>query len=736
MARAFALESTYMKPLVLLTLMLSLLACQADDQHFNTTPQNTGNELQEPVAAKRPHTMEIHGDRRVDDYYWLRDDSRTDPEILAYLEQENAWTAHESQASQALQATLYEEMVGRLSPEDSSVPIRMGDYWYYSRFQAGQDFAIHARRKGSLEAEEEILLDGNARADGHDFYSMANLLASDDGRFIAVAEDFLGRRIHDIRILDTQSGQFLPDQLSGAAPDLAWSADGQYLFYLRQDPQTLLAKFVMRHRIGTADVEDVMVYEELDETFYTGLSRSRSGAWLVLQHTETTTTETQILSAASPTGAFEPVVPREAGHEYAIEDAGDKLYILSNWGAQNFRVMISDIGTAADKDQWREVLPETEDTLLSGMTTISDWLVLEQQQNGQLNLWALNTQSGEKIYIDSDEPASAYWAVDNVSADTTVVRYLQTSLTKPNQIWQVDLANGARTLLKEVRVPGDFSADRYATRRMDVVARDGELIPVTLAFHKDTPLNGTAPGLIYGYGSYGSSTLPYFNPALISLLDRGFVYAIAHIRGGQEKGRGWYEAGKMMNKVNTFTDFIDATAALQEQQIFDATRTYARGGSAGGLLMGAVLNMAPDLYHGVIAAVPFVDVITTMLDPSIPLTTGEWNEWGDPREKDAYDYMLAYSPYDQVKAQAYPHLLVTTGLHDSQVQYFEPAKWVAKLRATRTNRNKLMLYTDMSAGHSGASGRLKRFDDYAREFSFLVSLAEEQDARGVLSQTQ
>lgn len=719
-----------MKPILLLTLMLSLLACQAEHDPKALTQGDVGA-LHEPIAEKRPHVMEIHGDRRVDDYYWLRDDSRSDPEILAYLEQENAWTAHESQASQTLHATLYEEMVGRLSPEESSVPVLMGNYWYYNRYQAGQDFAIHARRAGNLEAEEEILLDGNARAEGHDFYSLANLLPSDDGRYIAIAEDFVGRRIHDIRILDTQSGEYLADQLTGAAPDLAWSTDGQFLFYIRRDPQTLLAKFVMRHAVGTASADDVMVYEETDDTFYTSLSRSRSGSWLVLQHTETTTTETQILLASNPTGEFQPVVPREAGHEYAIEDAGDIFFILSNWGAKNFRVMTSEIASVADKNQWRELLPETEDTLLEGMTRLSDWLVLEQQQNGQRKIWAVNTVTGDKTFIDADEPASAYWAIDNVNADTSVVRYLQTSLTKPNQTWEIDLATGSRTLLKEAQVPGEFNVDRYATRRIDVVARDGALIPVTLAFDKATPLDGSAPGLIYGYGSYGSSTLPYFNPALISLLDRGFVYAIAHIRGGQEKGRGWYEDGKMMNKVNTFTDFIDATAALQEQQIFDVSRTYARGGSAGGLLMGAVLNMAPDLYHGVIAAVPFVDVITTMLDPSIPLTTGEWNEWGDPREKAAYDYMLAYSPYDQVSEQAYPHLLVTTGLHDSQVQYFEPAKWVAKLRAKRTNRNKLMLYTDMSAGHSGASGRLKRFDDYAREFSFLVSLANEQDARNL-----
>ena len=724
-----------MKPLILLTLLLSLLACQTDDNEVLTI-RDKNSEIHEPIAAKRPHIMGIHGDQRVDDYYWLRDDSRTDPEILAYLEQENNWTAHESRASRALHATLYDEMVERLSPEESSVPIRMGNYWYYNRFQAGQDFAIYARRAGNLEAEEEILLDGNARADGHRFYSMANLKPSDDGRYIAVAEDFMGRRIHDIRILDTHSGEFLPDQLAGAAPDLAWSADGQYLFYLQRDPQTLLAKFVMRHQLGTPSTSDMLVYEEMDDTFYTSLLRSRSGAWLVLQHSETTTTETQILSAANPTGDFQPVLPREAGHEYTVEDAGEKLYILTNWGAQNFRVMTAGIDNAADRNQWQELLPESQDSLLDGMTTIRDWLVLEEQQNGLRKIWALNSETSERIYLDSDEPASAYWAIDNVNSDTTILRYLQTSLTKPNQTWEVDLATGARTLLKAAQVPGDFNADHYATRRLDVIARDGALIPVTLAFHKNTPLNGSAPGLIYGYGSYGSSTLPYFNPALISLLDRGFVYAIAHIRGGQEKGRGWYEAGKMMKKLNTFTDFIDATAALQDQEIFDSARTYARGGSAGGLLMGAVLNMAPALYDGVIAAVPFVDVVTTMLDPSIPLTTGEWNEWGDPREKAAYDYMLAYSPYDQVAEQAYPHLLVTTGLHDSQVQYFEPAKWVAKLRAKRTNQNKLMLYTDMSAGHSGASGRLKRFDDYAREFSFLIALANNQDAQDVQSRAQ
>ena len=706
-----------------------LIACQAEPEAVtDASADGSRSQPSEPVAVKKPYILEAHGEQRVDNYYWLRDDTRSDPEVLAYLEAENAWTDHELRDTRALQQTLYDEMVSRLTPEDASVPVRDGDYWYYFRFQTDQDFAIHARRAGSLEAAEEILIDGNERADGYDYYSLANLTPSDDGRFIAIAEDFIGRRIHEIRILDTDSGEFLPDVLTEAAPDLAWSADGQYLFYLKRDPQTLLAKYVMRHKLGTAPAEDQLVYEERDETFYTSLYRSRSGTWLALMHAETHTTEVQLLRADSPTGAFKPVIPREINHEYSVEDVDGTLYILTNWQAKNFRVIATDHESAGDKSKWTEVIPTTPGLLITDITALRDWVVLETLQDGQRRIWAQRRLSEERFSIDTDEPATTYWGSDNISTDTSIFRYVQTSLTKPNQTWEVDLDTGTRQLLKETKVPGAYDATQYAAKRIDVPARDGTLVPVTLAYHRDTPLDGSAPGLVYGYGSYGSSTLPYFNPALISLLDRDFVYAIAHIRGGQERGREWYEDGKMMNKINTFTDFIDVTDALQKQAIIDPKRTYARGGSAGGLLMGAVLNMAPALYHGVIAAVPFVDVITTMSDPSIPLTTGEWNEWGDPREKAAYDYMLSYSPYDQVSAQDYPNLLVTTGLHDSQVQYFEPAKWVAKLREYRTDQNKLMLYTDMSAGHSGASGRLKRFDDYAREFAFLVSLSEGQDA--------
>ena len=638
-------EPKVMKFVYPLLMTAVLMACQAEPEAVtDASADGSRSQPSEPVAVKKPFILEAHGEQRVDNYYWLRDDTRSDPEVLAYLEAENAWTDHELRDTRALQQTLYDEMISRLTPEDASVPVRDGDYWYYFRFQTDQDFATHARRAGSLEAAEETLIDGNERADGYDYYSLANLTPSDDGRFIAIAEDFIGRRIHEIRILDTDSGEFLPDVLTEAAPDLAWSADGQYLFYLKRDPQTLLAKYVMRHKLGTAPAEDQLVYEERDETFYTSLYRSRSGTWLALMHAETNTTEVQLLRADSPTGAFKPVIPREINHEYSVEDVDGTLYILTNWQAKNFRVIATDHESAGDKSKWTEVIPTAPGLLITDITALRDWVVLETLQNGQRRIWAQRRLSEERFSIDTDEPATTYRGSDNISTDTSIFRYVQTSLTKPNQTWEVDLDTGTRQLLKETKVPGTFDATKYAAKRIDVPARDGTLVPVTLAYHRDTPLDGSAPGLVYGYGSYGSSTLPYFNPALISLLDRGFVYAIAHIRGGQERGREWYEDGKMMNKINTFTDFIDVTDALQKQATIDPKRTYARGGSAGGLLMGAVLNMAPALYHGVIAAVPFVDVITTMSDPSIPLTTGEWNEWGDPREKAAYDYMLSTRP--------------------------------------------------------------------------------------------
>ena len=712
-------------------MLLGLAACQESESPAEpaaaaaeTAPETTeALTMEEPRAEKRPHEMTLHGVTRVDDYYWLRDDEREDPEVLAYLEAENAWFDAAMAHTEALQEKLYEEMIGRLDPDESSVPYEKGGWWYYYRYEPGKDYAIYARRKGSMEADEEILVDGNARAEGHDYYSLGNLEMSDDHRYAAIAEDTLSRRIHEIRILDTETGEFLPGVIGNANASMAWSADGQYLFYLDKHPETLLAYRVMRHKLGTDPAEDVLVYEEQDNRFYTGLGRSRSGDFIILQHVETDTSEVQLLAANDPLGEFKPFLPRETGHEYDVDHANGRFFVRTNWDAENFRVMTAELDTSADKSTWKELVPHREDAMVDEIQAFDDWLVVGERADAQRKVRVLKLDGSVDRYLDAGTGPAVMWPAYNVSTDTTRVRYGYSSLVTPEQTWEVDLETGQSELLKATRVIGDFSSDDYRTARLTIEARDGTLVPVSIAHHKDTPLNGTAPALIYAYGSYGASMDPWFRNSVISLLDRGFVYAIAHIRGGQEMGRQWYEQGRLMNKKNTFTDFVDVTAGLQQQRLIDPARTYAMGGSAGGLLMGAVVNLAPDLYDGVIAAVPFVDVVTTMLDETIPLTTNEWNEWGDPHEQEAFEYMLSYSPYDNVERKAYPNLMVTTGLHDSQVQYFEPAKWVAKLREYRTDDNRLIMKTNMEAGHGGASGRYRAYEEVAEEYAFLVDLA-------------
>jgi oligopeptidase B len=675
------------------------------------------------MAKKRPVEMTIHGHTRVDEYYWLRDDSRSSPEVLAYLEQENDYFDKVMEPWQGLQETLYKEMTSRLDPDESSVPYFKAGYWYYSRFESAGEYAINARRKGSMDAEEEVLLDQNRRAAGHGFYRLGNLEVSDDHRYLAVAEDFTGRRINEIRILDTHSGKFLPEVIGNASSSLAWSADGRYLFYLTKDPQTLLAYRVMRHELGTDPVEDVLVYAEADNTFYNNVARSRSGDYIFLVHEHTDTTEVQLLPAAEPLGEFRPFRPRETGHEYQVDHANGLFFIRTNWEAENFRVMRTRPGVTADKSSWQEVIPHRDDAMVQSLQAFDDWLVVGERQGGLRKVRVIARDGSVDRYLDAGEAASVMWPGNNVNTGTDVIRYGFASLVTPEQTWEVDLASGETRLLKAKRVLGGFSSDDYRTERRTVTARDGTQVPVSLAYRKDTQLDGTAPALVYGYGSYGSSTDPWFRNAVVSLLDRGFVFALAHIRGGQELGRAWYEDGRLMNKKNTFTDFIDVTKGLQKDGVIDPARTYAMGRSAGGLLMGAVVNMAPALYHGIVTEVPFVDVVTTMLDESIPLTTGEFNEWGNPKDKDAYEYMLSYSPYDQIEAQDYPNILVTTGLHDSQVQYFEPAKWVARLRDRRTDNNRLLLQTNMKAGHGGASGRYRRYGETAQAYAFMVGLA-------------
>ncbi|HKJ15894.1 MAG TPA: S9 family peptidase [Xanthomonadales bacterium] len=692
-----------------------------------TSQQNSASsdtpEASEPMAEKRPHELTIHGDTRIDEYYWLRDDTRSDPEVLAYLESENEWFKHEMAHTEVLQETLFEEMTGRLDPVDAEVPYEKGGYWYYSRYEPGQDYAVHARRKGSMEAEEEILIDANQRAEGHEYYNLGNLVISDDQRYAAVVEDTVGRRIYDIRFLDTETGEFLPDRIGNAAAGVAWSADDKYLFYMDKHLETLLGYRLMRHEIGTEYADDELVYQESDNRFYNQVSRSRSGDYIFLAHLETESSEYKVLAANDPLGEFKVFLPREEDHLYFLDHAGDTFYIRTNWEAENYRVMTSSLSSSQDKSSWDELIPARKTAMVQGLQAFDNWLVVGEREDGLRKVRVMSLDGETDRYLDAGMETYVMWPETNVSTETSTIRYGISSLNTPEQIWAVDLESGETELLKATRILGGFDSLNYRTGRMMVTVRDGTAIPVSLAYHKDTPLDGTAPAYQTAYGSYGASSDPYFRNSIVSLMDRGFVYLIAHIRGGQEMGRQWYEQGRLMNKKNSFTDFIDVTAGLQEQGIIDPSRTFAQGGSAGGLLMGAVINMAPELYAGVVADVPFVDVVTTMLDESIPLTSGEWNEWGNPKEKDAYDYMLSYSPYDQVSEQDYPNLMVTTGLHDSQVQYFEPAKWVARLRDRRTDDNRLVFHVNMDAGHGGSSGRLEGYRDLAREFAFVIDLA-------------
>jgi len=677
------------------------------------------------MTEKRPHPISIHGHTRVDNYYWLRDDTREDPEVLAHLRAENkifdAAMAHTSQ----LQDTLYKEMTGRLDPDESSVPYQLDDYWYYSRFEKDREYRIYARRKGSMQSKEEILLDTNERARGHDYYALGGYEVSDDHRFLVIAEDTVSRRLHQIRVLDTHTGEFTPDLIEGAASSLAWSTDGAYLFYLKKHPETLLAYQLMRHALGTRSNADVMVYEETDNTFYTSLGRSRSRKYIFLYHRSTETSEVQYLPADEPMTAPRPFLARERGHEYDIDHAGSRFYICSNWQAVNFRVMSSTLADSTDKLKWQSIIDARDDAMVETIQAFDDWLVIGERKDGLRQVRILAHDGSVDKYLQTSEPVYVMWPDLNVSTHSDTIRYGYSSLVTPVQIKEINLLTNATRLLKQEKIAGGYDSDNFLTERRLVTARDGSSVPVSLVRHKDTPLDGSAPALIYAYGAYGYSMDPSFRSSIISLLERGFIYAIAHVRGGQEMGRSWYDNGKKLLKFNTFYDFIDVTDELKNKKLIDPERTYAMGGSAGGLLMGAVINLAPGLYHGVVAAVPFVDIVTTMLDESIPLTTGEFDEWGNPKNREFYDYMLSYSPYDQVRKQPCPNLMVTTGLHDSQVQYWEPAKWVAKLREYRSNENRLILHTDMDTGHGGASGRYKRYREIAREYAFLLDLAQQ-----------
>jgi len=664
--------------------------------------------------------MEIHGDFRIDDYYWLRE--RENPEVIAYLEAENAYTAAMMKDTEELQETIYDEIVSRIPQTDESVPYRLDGFWYYSRYEEGKDYPIYARREGSMEAPEEVLLDVNELAAGHDYYSARPIGMSSGSRVLAFAVDTVGRRFYSIRFRDVTTGEYLPDEISNVTGDGAWALDDKTLFYTKQHPETLRWYQIWRHELGTPAADDALVFEEEDETFSCEVSRTKSKKFIVIESEQTMANECRILRADDPNGTFEVFEPRSRGHEYSIDHAGNHFYIRTNRdGATNFKLMkVPDNSTSSSS--WTDVVPHRDDVYLNDFEVFADFLSVSERRDALVRMRVL-PREGDAYGIDFEEPAFVTYFRDNPDYETTTLRFVYTSLTTPSSTFDFDMATRERTLLKEDEVGGGFDKADYVTERLWADARDGKKIPVTLLYRKGLERNGTAPALTYGYASYGYSRDPRFNPELFSLVDRGFVYAIAHARGGQELGRQWYEDGRLLNKKNTFNDFIDVADFLVREQIVDGDRVFAEGGSAGGLLMGAIVNMRPDLWKGVIAAVPFVDVVTTMLDESIPLTTSEYDEWGNPNDKVYYDYMLSYSPYDQVEAKAYPALLVTTGLHDSQVQYWEPAKWVAKLRATKTDDNPLLLKTDMEAGHGGKTGRFKRQRDTAFEYAFLLKLA-------------
>jgi oligopeptidase B len=661
-----------------------------------------------------------NGHARVDDYYWLRE--RDNPAVLAYLKAENAFLDTGLAHVKPLRETLFQEFKTRIKQTDESVPYRKDGYYYYTRMESGKNYPIYCRKRGSLDAGEEILLDGNRAAEGHKFFSVGDLEVSFANDVLAYAVDTVGRRFYDIHLRNLRTGEDLSEIIEGVTSSFAWANDNKTLFYVRQDPQTLRAYQVYRHVLGTEQAKDQLVFEETDVTFHCSVAKTKSKRYVLIASRQTLSTEFRYTDADHPTSAFRVFEPRRRDHEYSIDHFGDHFYIRSNDGAKNFRLLRTPVSRTA-RANWQEVIAGRPDTLLADFEIFRDYLAVVERRNGLVQLRVRPWSGAAEHYVAFEEPAYAVRPTANHDFDTGLLRFEYSSLTTPLSVYDYDMKSGSRTLLKRTEVLGGFDSKNYVTERIYAPSHDGTKVPVSLVYRRGFERNGTHPLFVYGYGSYGNSMDAAFNPFVISLLDRGFVYAIAHIRGGQELGRQWYEDGKLLKKKNTFRDFIASTEHLVHEKYADPKRVYAMGGSAGGLLIGAVMNMRPDLYHGLIAAVPFVDIVTTMLDETIPLTTFEYDEWGNPNDRTYYEYMLSYSPYDQVEAKEYPHLLVTTGLHDSQVQYWEPAKWVAKLRAMKKDNHRLFFYVNMDAGHGGASARYKRYEETALQYAFLLDLA-------------
>ncbi len=675
-------------------------------------------QLQAPVAKIEPTELTKHAHTRVDNYFWMK--NRDTEEVINYLNAENEYTQACMQETEQLQTNLYNEMLGRIKQTDNSVPYLENGYYYYTRYEEGKEYPIHCRKAGSLEAPEEILLNVNEMAKDYAYFQVGDYSVSSNNQLLAYTVDTVSRRKYTIYFKDLKSGEVFSDHIGNTSGGVSWANDNKTVFYSTKD-ETLRSNKI--HRFSLGDSAPVEVFEETDTTFGCYVYKTKSGKYMVIGSSATMATEYQILEADNPAGMFRMFEPRHAEMLYNIDHYGTKFYISTNFEARNFRLM----ETPENKtgiENWKELIPHREEVLLEGFELFDNYLVVQERKLGLTQLRIINQLNKEEHYLDFGEATYMAYISTNREFNTAVLRFGYGSMTTPNSTFDYNMTTREKTLMKQQEVLGGFNAADYQTERVWATAADGTEVPISLVYKKELfKKDGSNPMMVYAYGSYGNSMDPYFSSVRLSLLDRGFVYALAHIRGGQELGRYWYEDGKKLKKKNTFTDFIACTEYLQENGYSSPEKTFASGGSAGGLLMGAVANMKPEIYNGMIAAVPFVDVITTMLDESIPLTTGEYDEWGNPNEKAYYDYILSYSPYDNVEAKNYPNLLVTTGYHDSQVQYWEPAKWVAKLRAMKTDHNLLLLHTNMDFGHGGASGRFERLKDSALEYAFVFKLA-------------
>jgi oligopeptidase B len=674
-----------------------------------------------PIVAKKSYQVPSPNGAREDYYYWLRDDTRESKDILDVLNAENAYTESFLGPTKALQDELYEELVGRIKQDDASVPVLRSGWWYYTRYETGHEYPIYARRRASMSAPEQVMLDGNALAAGKAFFQIGAWSVSPDGRLLAYAVDEVGRRQYKLRVKNLDTGAMLADSVANIQPNLVWANDNKTVLYVEKDLVTLLGVRVRKHKLGSRAVKDPLVYEELDHSFYIGLIRSKSEKYLFIALRSTTQSEWRYADAGNKELPFKTAIPREPNHEYQVEHVGRDFILRTNWRAHNFRVVRAPVAGVSGKNRWKDVISARANAFIQSYEVFESYVAVNERSGGLMKLRVKSWDGKRDFMIASSEPSYVMELVRTPNLETTKVRYTYASLTTPRTTYEYDMASDEKTMLKAEPVLGEFYSANYKTEYLHATASDGALVPISIAYRIGTKLDGSAPLYQYAYGSYGICSDPAFQPNWISLMDRGFVVAIAHIRGGQEMGRGWYEQGRLLSKKHTFADFIAVTRHLVRKKYAARDKVFAQGGSAGGLLMGAIANLAPQTYRGIIANVPFVDIVTTMLDETIPLTTNEFDEWGNPKQKSYYDYMLSYSPYDNVKAKSYPAMLVTSGLWDSQVPYWEAAKWVAKLRATKTDSNPLLFKVNMEAGHGGKSGRFQRLRETAIEYQFILN---------------